>query len=150
MSRRKKWGVSAIFTCGIFSCVCSVLRTVDGVQLARTEDLIYHLQENLLWANGEVASAIIASCMISFPQFIRHTWPKVASIATWIPNRWRTKSSGISSGPVVKIIPRQPNPVSSFPSDTETLRGDYIELEEANTGIDSCKKPVTSTTTEFH
>lgn len=150
MSRRKKWGVSAIFTCGIFGCVCSVLRMVDAIQLAHTEDLIYHLQENLLWANGEVSSAIIASCMISLPQFVRHTWPKVARIATWVPNRWRTKSSGSSSGPVGKITPRQPIPVGSFPSDTETLRGDYIELEEGNTGIDSYKKPVRSTTTELY
>ncbi len=152
MSRRQKWGVSAIFATGIFACICSVMRTVSCARLFGVEDLTYHVVDQALWAEGELSSAIVASCMISIPQFVRHVSPKVIGFTTLITSRRRkSRFSSTGNGPVPNTGAKHSDPVKSFPSNSSTLRSDYIELEEGDTALNPYKaSAVKSMTTEVY
>ena len=82
MSRRQKWGVSAVFATAFFAVFCSIMRIVSTVWFihAGENDATWGFTDLALWTFGEVGGGIASSCMAILPQFFRHVLPKFRSL----------------------------------------------------------------------
>ena len=79
MSKRQKWGVSAVFATAFFAVICSIMRIVSTVTFihAGMNDATWGFTDLALWTFGEVGGGIVSSCMAVLPQFFRHIYPKL-------------------------------------------------------------------------
>ena len=82
MSRKQKWGVSAVFATAGFAVLCSVMRIASTVSFIRAgeNDSTWGFTDLALWTFGEVGGGIASSCMAVLPQFFRHVYPKLRKL----------------------------------------------------------------------
>ncbi|KAL8885343.1 MAG: hypothetical protein Q9205_001018, partial [Flavoplaca limonia] len=61
------------------ACIASIMRMVNNVQYAQTQDYTFRLTAVALWTLGEIASGMVCSCLPVVPAFFRHYMPKLTS-----------------------------------------------------------------------
>ncbi|KAL8857491.1 MAG: hypothetical protein Q9178_005985 [Gyalolechia marmorata] len=79
MRTSRKLSLSVVFGTGLFACISSIMRMVNNVQYAQTQDYTFRLTAVALWTLGEIASGMVCSCLPVVPAFFRHYMPKVTS-----------------------------------------------------------------------
>lgn len=90
------------------ACASSAIRCYYAVQLARSNDVTYHVGLMVLWTVPEVASGILAMCLPVSPKFFRHIkdsnlWsgPKSFIFSFWRPKteaKWPTDTYAAAGG----------------------------------------------------
>ena len=82
MSKKQKWGVSAVFATAFFAVICSIMRISSTVTFIRAgeNDSTWGFTDLALWTFGEVGGGIASSCMAVLPQFFRHIYPKIKGL----------------------------------------------------------------------
>ncbi|KAI4274159.1 MAG: hypothetical protein LQ337_004124 [Flavoplaca oasis] len=71
--------VNLLFYLAVIACIASIMRMVNNVQYAQTQDYTFRLTAVALWTLGEIASGIVCSCLPVVPAFFRHYMPKLTS-----------------------------------------------------------------------
>ncbi|KAI1174107.1 hypothetical protein F4777DRAFT_555233 [Nemania sp. FL0916] len=71
MSVKKKIGIAAIFSVGLFSVASAGIRLVWLVQFTESKDVLYSETSLALWVTAEMTSALIVFCVPSVPQFVQ-------------------------------------------------------------------------------
>ncbi|KAI0392476.1 hypothetical protein F5Y17DRAFT_459798 [Xylariaceae sp. FL0594] len=83
MSRKKKVGVSLVFTIGIIACLTAAVRLAKAVKVYAGEDVIYNISAVLLWGMAELAIAFVVFCLPAIPAVFNRgkkiTWPSLPS-----------------------------------------------------------------------
>ncbi|KAI4226348.1 MAG: hypothetical protein L6R36_003244 [Xanthoria steineri] len=69
---KRKLGISAVFTIGLFGCAASLVRLVFAFELIRSEDMTYLLAIEYHWALAEITSGMVCCCLTCFPKLCRH------------------------------------------------------------------------------
>ncbi|KAI4221464.1 MAG: hypothetical protein L6R36_006888 [Xanthoria steineri] len=71
MSPRKKLGIYAVFSTGVFACITSVIRLVSNVQYEKTTDLNYKIVPQALWSLAEITTVILCGSLPMLPNFLK-------------------------------------------------------------------------------
>ncbi|KAI0442938.1 hypothetical protein F4803DRAFT_575060 [Xylaria telfairii] len=68
---RAKLGVSIVFAVGIFATIACIVRLYYGVELVRSEDSTWLIENVSIWASIEITTVILVACFPLFPLLYR-------------------------------------------------------------------------------
>jgi hypothetical protein len=79
LERSKKWGLSALFTIGVFAIICSAVRIYFQARLLKdSRDSTYIGSKICFWGTLQVTAGFLIACLPSMPALYnsikRHTW----------------------------------------------------------------------------
>jgi hypothetical protein len=119
LERTKKWGLSALFTIGVFAIICSGVRIHFQVRLIKdSHDSTYLGAKICCWGTCQVTAGFLVACLPSMPVLYnnikKHTWAvKVGSTMRTLLRRSSNGSGHTSVGNA-----------RSTPLEEEVLAGD--------------------------
>ncbi|KAH7061902.1 hypothetical protein BKA63DRAFT_527045 [Paraphoma chrysanthemicola] len=138
IDRRKKWGLSIVFSLGGLALGTSIARLYYAVQMNRSDDKTYYAALMGKWAEPELTFGFLAICLPVFPSFMkkvksatigRHTmsfWMASPAIDTDRTRRVQGPDSGT-------IIDAKMDMKSNAMTSTES-RGDSVWMSESSNG----------------
>ncbi|KAH8650551.1 hypothetical protein BGZ60DRAFT_192892 [Tricladium varicosporioides] len=104
----RKIRVVSVFSLGFCACIMSIVRLgmLNNLYTNKFNDISWIVSEVGIWAIIEVNVGLMCACMLVFPAFLKHYWPKRINkyFARVIPYRFTKKEtsfvtvSGLSSG----------------------------------------------------
>ncbi|KAI4261806.1 MAG: hypothetical protein L6R42_003003, partial [Xanthoria sp. 1 TBL-2021] len=119
MSPRKKLGVYAVFSTGVFACTSSVVRLVYNVQYEKTTDLTYQVVPQALWSLAEITTVILCGSLPMLPNFLKLLRKN---------KRSSTHAEYLKHTP--SPAPRFPRPRPHPLSATSLLNEEYLPLDD--------------------
>ncbi|KAF1932126.1 uncharacterized protein M421DRAFT_285051 [Didymella exigua CBS 183.55] len=72
LSKKRKWGLSAVFLLGGLACGASAVRLYYAIRLYHSTDLTYSAALMGKWAEPELTFGFLAACLPVLPAFIKH------------------------------------------------------------------------------
>ncbi|KAJ4382806.1 hypothetical protein N0V86_002030 [Didymella sp. IMI 355093] len=111
LSKKRKWGLSAVFLLGGLACAASAARLYYAIRLYHSTDLTYRAAQMGKWAEPELTFGFLAACLPVLPAFIKHllrtsVGRKIRGLWTSSPlsDRRSTEKYNGSEGRQVKTI----------------------------------------------
>ncbi|KAF2179435.1 hypothetical protein K469DRAFT_641330 [Zopfia rhizophila CBS 207.26] len=71
LTKKRKWGLSAVFLIGIFACLSAVLRLYYSVKLSKTEDISYVGSMMGAMSLPELGFGFLVACLPVTPKFVK-------------------------------------------------------------------------------
>jgi hypothetical protein len=102
LDKSRKWGLSALFTIGIFAIICSGVRIHFQVQLLKsTNDISYVGSKICFWGTCQVTAGFLVACLPSMPllwnNIKKQTWAEKMGSGVRTLLRRSKNSSGFES-----------------------------------------------------
>ncbi|UPX11656.1 uncharacterized protein EKO05_0002250 [Ascochyta rabiei] len=72
LSKKRKWGLSAVFLLGGLACAASSIRLYYAVRLYYSTDQTYRAAVMGKWAEPELTFGFLAACLPVLPAFLKH------------------------------------------------------------------------------
>lgn len=102
LKRSKKWGLSALFTIGVFAIICSAVRIHFQVRLIKdSHDSTYLGAKICFWGTCQVTAGFLVACLPSMPalynNMMKNTWAEKVGTSLWTLLRRSNNDSGSAS-----------------------------------------------------
>lgn len=95
MSKKKKIGVSIVFSLGFVACLTALLRLVSTLQYSRSSDFTYGFSPLTLYTGSELTCGFLVICMPSMPRVFSVLKHKMESWTSARSSKIRSLSSSL-------------------------------------------------------